>query len=290
MIGRSAIFMPANIPSMINSAVVLHSDSIVFDLEDTIPLEEKDSARILLREAFKSLDFIREKNILIRVNNPSTAYFDEDIKEIVPLGDYPLVIPKVDLSNMSIVNEKLERIESEYKLNYQVPIAPLVETAFGVEYINQILKSSERIIAVFWGAEDFTADMGIARTPEGSELWYSRSKLTIAAHIAGVEVIDTPFTDIKNLAGLRKDAAVAKQLGFTGKAAIHPSQIDVINEVFSPSQEEIEYSLRVVKAFTEGKKEGKGVVLENGRMIDKPVVTRAKLILKKARLGMGEEE
>jgi len=290
MIGRSAIFIPANIPSMINSAVVLHSDSIVFDLEDTIPLEEKDSARILLREAFKSLDFIREKNILIRVNNPSTAYFDEDIKEIVPLGDYPLVIPKVDLSNMSIVNEKLERIESEYKLNYQVPIAPLVETAFGVEYINQILKSSERIIAVFWGAEDFTADMGIARTPEGSELWYSRSKLTIAAHIAGVEVIDTPFTDIKNLAGLRKDAAVAKQLGFTGKAAIHPSQIDVINEVFSPSQEEIEYSLRVVKAFTEGKKEGKGVVLENGRMIDKPVVTRAKLILKKARLGMGEEE
>ena len=290
MIGRSAIFMPANIPSMINSAVVLHSDSIVFDLEDTIPLEEKDSARILLREAFKSLDFIREKNILIRVNNPSTAYFDEDIKEIVPLGDYPLVIPKVDLSNMSIVNEKLERIESEYKLNYQVPIAPLVETAFGVEYINQILKSSERIIAVFWGAEDFTADMGIARTPEGSELWYSRSKLTIAAHIAGVEVIDTPFTDIKNLAGLRKDAAVAKQLGFTGKAAIHPSQIDVINEVFSPSQEEIEYSLRVVKAFTEGKKEGKGVVLENGRMIDEPVVTRAKLILKKARLGMGEEE
>jgi len=290
MIGRSAIFMPANIPSMINSAVVLHSDSIVFDLEDTIPLEEKDSARILLREAFKSLDFIREKNILIRVNNPSTAYFDEDIKEIVPLGDYPLVIPKVDLSNMSIVNEKLERIESEYKLNYQVPIAPLVETAFGIEYINQILKSSERIIAVFWGAEDFTADMGIARTPEGSELWYSRSKLTIAAHIAGVEVIDTPFTDIKNLAGLRKDAAVAKQLGFTGKAAIHPSQIDVINEVFSPSQEEIEYSLRVVKAFTEGKKEGKGVVLENGRMIDKPVVTRAKLILKKARLGMGEEE
>jgi len=290
MIGRSAIFMPANIPSMINSAVVLHSDSIVFDLEDTIPLEEKDSARILLREAFKSLDFIREKNILIRVNNPSTAYFDEDIKEIVPLGDYPLVIPKVDLSNMSIVNEKLERIESEYKLNYQVPIAPLVETAFGVEYINQILKSSERIIAVFWGAEDFTADMGIARTPEGSELWYSRSKLTIAAHIAGVEVIDTPFTDIKNLAGLRKDAAVAKQLGFTGKAAIHPSQIDVINEVFSPSQEEIEYSLRVVKAFTEGKKEGKGVILENGRMIDKPVVTRAKLILKKARLGMGEEE
>lgn len=290
MIGRSAIFIPANIPSMINSAVVLHSDSIVFDLEDAIPLEEKDSARILLREAFKSLDFIREKNILIRVNNPSTAYFDEDIKEIVPLGDYPLVIPKVDLSNMSIVNEKLERIESEYKLNYQVPIAPLVETAFGVEYINQILKSSERIIAVFWGAEDFTADMGIARTPEGSELWYSRSKLTIAAHIAGVEVIDTPFTDIKNLAGLRKDAAVAKQLGFTGKAAIHPSQIDVINEVFSPSQEEIEYSLRVVKAFTEGKKEGKGVVLENGRMIDKPVVTRAKLILKKARLGMGEEE
>jgi citrate lyase subunit beta/citryl-CoA lyase len=290
MIGRSAIFIPANIPSMINSAVVLHSDSIVFDLEDAIPLEEKDSARILLREAFKSLDFIREKNILIRVNNPSTAYFDEDIKEIVPLGDYPLVIPKVDLSNMSIVNEKLERIESEYKLNYQVPIAPLVETAFGVEYINQILKSSERIIAVFWGAEDFTADMGIARTPEGSELWYSRSKLTIAAHIAGVEVIDTPFTDIKNLAGLRKDAAVAKQLGFTGKAAIHPSQIDVINEVFSPSQEEIEYSLRVVKAFTEGKKEGKGVVLENGRMIDEPVVTRAKLILKKARLGMGEEE
>jgi citrate lyase subunit beta/citryl-CoA lyase len=290
MIGRSAIFIPANIPSMINSAVVLHSDSIVFDLEDAIPLEEKDSARILLREAFKSLDFIREKNILIRVNNPSTAYFDEDIKEIVPLGDYPLVIPKVDLSNMSIVNEKLERIESEYKLNYQVPIAPLVETAFGVEYINQILKSSERIIAVFWGAEDFTADMGIARTPEGSELWYSRSKLTIAAHIAGVEVIDTPFTDIKNLAGLRKDATVAKQLGFTGKAAIHPSQIDVINEVFSPSQEEIEYSLRVVKAFTEGKKEGKGVVLENGRMIDEPVVTRAKLILKKARLGMGEEE
>lgn len=290
MIGRSAIFIPANIPSMINSAVVLHSDSIVFDLEDAIPLEEKDSARILLREAFKSLDFIREKNILIRVNNPSTAYFDEDIKEIVPLGDYPLVIPKVDLSNMSIVNEKLERIESEYKLNYQVPIAPLIETAFGVEYINQILKSSERIIAVFWGAEDFTADMGIARTPEGSELWYSRSKLTIAAHIAGVEVIDTPFTDIKNLAGLRKDAAVAKQLGFTGKAAIHPSQIDVINEVFSPSQEEIEYSLRVVKAFTEGKKEGKGVVLENGRMIDEPVVTRAKLILKKARLGMGEEE
>ncbi|MFC1932717.1 HpcH/HpaI aldolase/citrate lyase family protein [Chloroflexota bacterium] len=282
MIGRAALFTPANIPGMINATVAVGSDSIIFDLEDSVPLEEKDAARILLREALKSLDFLKEKKVIIRVNEPTTDFFDADIAEVVPLGNYPLILPKASVASIVTADKKLKKIEGNYGLDYQVSLIPTIETPLGIESVNEILKSSGRITGVNFGAEDFTTEMGVARLFEDNQLLYARSRIAIAARAADVEAMDTPFPDIDDIEGLKKEATIARQLGFTGKMAIHPSQIDTIHGIFTPPQQEIDNALKIVKAFAEAEKVGKGAVVVDGKMVDLPVFRRAQMVLRKS--------
>jgi len=281
MIGRSALFSPANKPSRINATVAINSDSLIFDLEDSVSPDEKDAARILLREALKTLDFLKERKILVRVNDPTTAFFNLDISEIVPLGNFPLLVPKSCVNGIADVEEQLQILETRYSLNYQTSLVPIIETPLGVETVNEILKASSRIIGVMFGAEDFTSAMGISRTRDVSQLLYARSRVAIAARIAEVEALDTPFPDIDDIEGLRNEAASARQLGFTGKQAIHPSQIEIIHEVFTPTPSEIEAAQKIVRAFTEIN--GTGVITVDGKMVDRPVYKRAQMLLQKAK-------
>ncbi len=285
MIGRTALFTPANTPARINATVAIRSDSLVFDLEDSVSTEEKDAARILLREALKSLDFLQGRNILVRVNDPSSDYFIQDISEIVPLGNFPLIIPKASEANLFKAEKQLIALEAERELNYKIPLIPLIETPSGVEAVNEILKASSRINGVVFGAEDFTSAMGIPRTKDVAQLLYARSRIAIAARIADIEAMDTPFPDVDDIEGLREETRSARLLGFTGKQAIHPSQIEIIHEIFTPTLEEIENARKIVEAFTE--KEGKGVITVDGKMVDKPVFKRAQIILEKAKMFSG---
>jgi citrate lyase subunit beta/citryl-CoA lyase len=283
MIGRTALFTPANKPSRMNATVAIKSDTLVFDLEDAVSPDEKDAARILLREALKNLDFLKERNVLIRVNDPSSSFFTMDISELVPLRNIPLIIPKASENSIAIAEKQLEALEGKVGLKNKTPLVALIETPLGVETVNEILRASPRIIGVMFGAEDFTSAMGIPRTKELPQLLYARSRVSIAARIAEIEAMDTPFPDIDDVDGLRNEASSARELGFTGKQAIHPSQISIIHEVFTPTPEEIESARKIVKAFTE--KEGTGVITVDGKMVDKPIFRRAQMILQKSQMS-----
>ena len=172
-----------------------------------------------------------------------------------------------------------------------VKILALIETAAGVEHAYDIACASKRMTGVFLGAEDLTADLRCARTKEGGEIAYARGRLVCAARAAGIDAYDCPFTDVEDSEGLEKDTRLAKSLGFSGKAAINPRQVDCINQVFSPTAAEIEYAKEVFKAIEEGKKQGKGAVSLRGKMIDAPIVSRAATVLDMAeKLGGGIPE
>jgi citrate lyase subunit beta/citryl-CoA lyase len=276
--------MPGNNPGMLQSATVFGADSIILDLEDAVSISEKDGARILVRDAIKNLDY-SSAEVIVRINAITTEFAIEDIEVIGRVKPDALMIPKATEKDMEMVNEILTKIEEEKGFEKNcIKFIPIVETAYGLENVYSIIKSSERIVAVLLGGEDLTADMGIKRTKEGNEIFYARNKIAVACKATKVDCIDTPFTDVNDKEGLIKDTILAKSLGVTGKAAINPRQIDDINEVFAPSTEEIRYAKRVLKGVEEAEKEGKGVFAIDGKMVDAPVISRAKTVIEIANL------
>jgi len=280
MIGRAALFVPVDSPSMINNCVVFDADSLIFDLEDSVLIDEKDAARILLREALETLDFLRDKNVLVRINAPSTQFWKHDLMELIQSEVRGLIIPKATTAGIEAVDREITKLEKRYAVQHRISLVPIVETALALETVDQILNSSKRNIGILFGAEDYAADMGIQRTKEGEEISYARSKLANAAHAFGLEAIDTPFTDMQDTEGLRKDAARAKMLGMTGKTAIHPKQIDHIRSVFTPTQEEISQAFNVVRVARKNRERGVGTFSLDGRMIDPAVIARSRFVLK----------
>ncbi|MCX7884558.1 MAG: CoA ester lyase [Caloramator sp.] len=282
---RSMLFIPGNNPGMIQNAGVLGADSIILDLEDAVAVTEKDSARILVRNAIKTLDFYNSE-IVVRINPLSTDFGFEDIKEIAKVKPHALLIPKSTTEDIKACDDILKRIE-EYEgfENNHIKLFPLIETAYGLENVYNIIKASDRVEGVLLGAEDLTADLGIKRSREGEEIFYARCKVASACRAFRVDAIDTPFTDLNDYEGFVEDIKRAKSIGMTGKAAINPRQIDTIHDVFAPSKEEIEYAKRVMKAQEDAKREGKGVFSLDGKMVDAPIIQRADNILEKARLS-----
>lgn len=287
---RSMLFLPGNTPNIIINGDVLGSDSVILDLEDAVAPDQKDAARILVRNTLKNMDF-KDCEIIVRINPLSSGMWQEDLQEIIPCRP-ALIMPTkigssqdvVEIANyMSIIEEKSGIPVGTTK------IMPLIETARGVENSFHIVEADKRVCAVFIGCEDLTADLRCVRTEEGTEVFYARSRVVCAARAAGVEAYDTPFTNIDNAQGLRKDAEFAKGLGYTGKACISPRQVDIVNEVFSPSEADIIYAKQVFRAIAEGKALGKGAVSLKGKMIDKPIVDRAAFVLEMAKtLGKGD--
>lgn len=287
---RSLLFIPANNPNMLINAALLGADAILFDLEDAVAPQEKDAARTLLYHALQKLHFSNCSSI-IRINALDSVYWEEDLQTLLPLQPQIIMPPKVDdAQNIYLLDNTIGRIEQEQQIPAgSIQLIPLLETALGIENAFAIAKASPRIAGLFLGAEDLCADLHCKRTKEGAEILYARQRLVNAARAAGIEAFDTPFTNIEDIVGLKQDTAFAKSLGFSGKAAISPRHISSINAIFSPTEEEIDYAKTVLEAIRSAKKQGKGAISLKGKMIDAPIVTRAKQVLQTANALYGEE-
>lgn len=272
---RSMLFMPGNNPGMLQDAAILGADSIILDLEDAVSLSEKDSARTLVREAIKSIDY-SQVEVVVRVNPLDTEFGPLDVEVIARVKPDALLIPKANEEEIQLVDTMLDKIEAEEGfLAGSIKLIALIETAIGLETIYNVIKASKRIVGVLLGGEDLTADLGIKRTKEGEEIFYARNKVATVCRALKVDAIDTPFTDTFDDEGLARDTAKAKSLGITGKSAINPRQIEIIHTVFAPTEAELNHALRVLEAMEEAEKEGKGVCSLDGKMIDAPIINRA---------------
>lgn len=273
---RSLLFLPGNNPNMIINASYLGSDAVIFDLEDAVAPAEKDAARILVRNTLRYTD-LSGCDVIVRINSVDTGYWKSDIDTILPEKPDVILLPKASPPDDVLkVDAYMSEIEKKSGLeNGTVALMPLIETALGVENAYAIASATKRVCGLFLGAEDLTADLRCKRTKEGREIEYARQRLVVAARAAGVEVYDTPFTDVNDDDGIVTDAALAKSLGFTGKASISPRHVEFINNAFSPTLDEINYAYDVLAAIELAKKQGKGAVSLYGKMIDAPIVARA---------------
>ena len=289
---RSMLFLPGNTPNMLINGNCLGADAVIFDLEDAVSPAEKDSARILVRKTIRYMDF-RGCEIIVRINSIDTPYWKRDLDEILPWQPALILLPKTNTAQDALAADAyMSEVEKRLGLPAgKVGLMPLIETALGVENAFAIASCCGRVRALFLGAEDLTADLRCKRTKEGREIEYARTRLVMAARAAGVEVYDTPFTDVNDDAGIRADAEYAKGLGFSGKSAISPRHVNVINRVFSPSQADIDYAYEVMDTIARAKAQGKGAVSLRGKMIDAPIVTRAEQTIAMAEeLGLGRRE
>ena len=288
---RSMLFLPGNNPNMLINGNCLGADAVIFDLEDAVSPDEKDAARILVRNTMRYMDF-RGCEIIVRINSIDTPYWKKDIDAILPYEPGLILLPKTgSAADVLEADAYLSQVEEALGLEKNtVGLMPLIETALGVENAFQIASCTSRIRALFLGAEDLTADLQCKRTKEGREIEYARTRLVVAARAAGVDVYDTPFTDVNDDEGIVKDAELAKALGFTGKSSISPRHLEVINRVFSPTLKEIQYAYEVIEAIETAKAQGKGAIALYGKMIDAPIVTRAQRTIDAANaLGIRRE-
>ena len=288
---RSLLFIPGNNPGMLLNADIHGADAIILDLEDAVSPDQKDAARILVRNAVNALDY--KTQLVIRINPLGTDYYEDDLKAVVPLNPDFVMPTKVDGEEyIKDLDERLTNLEKDCGLDEgKIKIIPLIETAEGIENAFRIAKASKRVFGLFLGAEDYSADLRAHRTKEGDEILYARGRILNAARAAAIEAFDTPFTDVNDEEGLEKDAFLAREMGFTGKAAISPRHVTGINKAFSPTKAEIDYAHEVLMAIEEGIRLGKGAVSLRGKMIDKPIVDRAKRVVETAKLlGLGGNE
>ncbi|HDD59799.1 MAG: citrate lyase subunit beta [Thermoplasmata archaeon] len=283
---RSRLYVPGNNPSMLVNAGVYGADVLTFDLEDSVSPGEKLAARLLVGELLKekTVDFGRSE-VTVRINPLSTPYGKKDLLEIVCERLEGIYLPKTESEEDVIkLDELLTRLEEEKGLEVgRIKLFAIIETARGVLNAYQIASASKRLEAITIGGEDLTADLGGERTPDGMTLFTARQMILLAARAAGVQALDTVYSDIKDSDGLYQEAVTVRKMGYDGKAAIHPSQIEVIHRAFTPTEEEIEYARRVIEALETAKKEGSGVAALGSKMIDRPIVKRAERILERAK-------
>lgn len=284
---RSMLFIPGNNPGMLQNGGVFGADSVILDLEDAVAPTEKDAARFLVANALRTVDYGGSEKV-IRIN-PLDTFAAEDIKVIVPCRPDTILLPKVE--SAEDIHKALEMIAMAEQPNQTpVNIIALLETPRGIMEAYGIAKAHPRVVGLALGAEDYTASLGANRTKEGTEIFTPRTMLINAAAAAEIQSIDTPYTDANDEEGLLTDTKLAKQLGFKGKLAINPRQIEMIHSVFNPSMSDVDWAEQVVYAIRKAQAEGSGVASLNGKMVDLPVVNRAERILHLARLlGLIEE-
>ena len=277
---RSLLFVPGNREDMLGKAGTVPADALVPDLEDSVPLPEKERAREIVGSAVKTLAQ-RGQSVIPRINALDTGLAKDDLAAVVCAEVYGISPTKVTSTwEIQQISSLLEALEKKAGLPVgHTRLIPWLEGAKAVMQAYEIAGASPRIIGVAFGAEDFTADMGIQRTAEGEEIAFPRARIAVAARAAGVLAIDTPNVDFRDMEGLKRDVQAALRLGYKGKFAIHPSQLETINAAFSPAPEEIEYARRVVEAFEEAEARGSAATSLDGKMIDIPIVKRARDLL-----------
>lgn len=286
-IRRSMLFIPGNNPGMLQNGGVFGADSVILDLEDAVAPQEKDAARYLVAQALQSVDYGASEKV-VRINTLETSA-KKDICAIVPCCPDALLLPKVQ-SAADIIETVNLIAASERQGQQPVKLIALIETPRGLAEAYNIAQADRRVVALAFGAEDYTAALGAIRTKDGVEVLTARSIMVNAAAAAEIDALDTPFTDVNDEEGLVKDTALAKQLGFKGKLVINPRQIDSIHSVFNPTVHEINWAERVVQAIRRAEEQGSGVIAVDGKMVDAPIVNRAERILELARLlGLWKE-
>jgi citrate lyase subunit beta/citryl-CoA lyase len=274
---RSRLYLPGNEPKFFINAGLHSPDGIILDLEDSVAPAEKDAAQLLVRNALRSVDFYGSER-MVRINQLPKGL--DDLKFIVPNNVHVILIPKCESPNqVKEVDNEVKRLKKVHNINNEIFYMPILESALGIIKAYEIASSSKNICALAVGLEDYTADIGTQRTNEGRESFFARSMIVNAAKAAGVQAIDTVFSDVADMESLKQSVLEAKALGFEGKGCIHPKQIKVVHEAFAPTSEEIEKAQKIVNAFEEAEKKGLGVVSIGSKMIDPPVVKRAQRIL-----------
>ena len=280
---RSRLYLPGNEPKFFVNAGLHKPDGIILDLEDSVSHTEKDAAQLIVRNALRSVNFYGAER-MVRINQLPAGL--DDLKYVIPHNVHVVLIPKCESAEqVEQVETEVELLKRENKIEYDIFFMPIIESALGVIKSYEIASASQNNCALAVGLEDYTADIGVERTPEGRESYVARSKVVNAAKAAGIQPIDTVFSDVSDMEGLRKSVIEAKGLGFEGKGCIHPRQIKVVNDSFVPSEKEIKKAKRIVVAFEKAEEKGLGVVSLGSKMIDAPVVKRAQRVIHLALLN-----
>ena len=276
----SRLYLPGNSPSMMLNAGIHQPDGVILDLEDSVAPEKKSEARILVRNALCQVDFYGAER-MVRINQLPAGL--EDLDEVIPCHPHLVLLPKCEYGSQVVeVVERIQSILKAHKQEREIYLMPIIESALGVENAFEIATASRSVVAMAIGLEDYTADLGVKRTQRGKESLYARTRLVNACKAAGIQPIDSVYSDVANMEGLRKNVETSRALGFEGMGCIHPRQVSVIQEAFIPTEGEIEKAKAIVGAFEEAEARGSGVVALGSKMIDPPVVKRAQKTLELA--------
>ncbi len=281
---RTMLFAPANNPKMLVTAHLYGADCALFDLEDAVKYADKDAARDLLAEALKTVDY-GDTEIFARINPLSTEFGRDDVKILVPAGLRKMRLAMCETpEQVKELDELLTEVEKEYEIeNGACKIQCSLETPLAVMNAVSIATASPRVTSISFGAEDFTRTMGAQRTKEGKELFVARTMVVMAAAIAGVDAIDTVWSDLDDEEGFKAEVKTSMNLGFAGKSCIHPSQIKIVHKIFTPNKEELEKSLEIVRAAEAANINKGGVITVNGKMVDIPVIAKAEKVVRLAK-------
>lgn len=281
----SRLYLPGNTPSLMINAGIHKPNGIILDLEDAVAVDKKNEARFLVRNALRAIDFMGVER-MVRINQLPAGLNDLDY--IIPHNVNVVLVPKCEsVQQLHEVNNHILAIQNRLKLQASVWLMPIIESALGVMNAFEIAQAAKNVVAVAIGLEDYTADLGVSRTPEGNESLFARSMIVNACKAAGIQPIDSVFSDVGDMEALKKNVLQSKALGFEGMGCIHPRQIKVIHENFTPDEAEINKAKKIVIAFEGASKKGLGVVSLGTKMIDAPVVKRAQRSIDLA-VGMGK--
>ncbi len=276
---KSLLFIPGNSPSMLQNADVFEADGVILDLEDAVLLNEKDSARNLVTTFLEQFSF-EKLEIIVRINSLDTVEYKKDLEKL-PLDKInTLMIPKANVRDLNIIDNELDKLEKKLKIKNKINLIPIIELADAVLDMENIAKCN-RVNGLLLGGEDLASDLEVERTETGEEILYTRGKMAIICKACKIDSIDTPYTNTLDNEGLKKDIKFAKRLGFNAKACIHPNQVDIVNSLYLPSEKEILWAKRVLKALEIAEKEKRGAFSLDGKMIDEPIIKRARRILEK---------
>jgi len=272
---RTMMFVPGNNPGMMQDAFIYGPDSIMLDLEDSVSMAEKDAARLLVYNALKSIDY-GNTEMVVRINPLSTPYGKKDVEAVVKAGVHVIRMPKTETADeVRELEAEIEKVEKEIGCLGRTQMMAAIESALGVCNAFEIAKASKRMMGIALGAEDYCANLKTQRSKDGAELLLARQTIVVAARAAGIDALDTVYSNLDDMDTFRHEIELIKQLGFDGKSIINPRQIEVVNEVFTPKPKEIEKARVIIAAIKEAEKKGSGVIAVNGKMVDRPVVIRA---------------
>ena len=281
---RTMLYVPGNNAGMVKDAHIYRSDSVMFDLEDSVSLNEKDSARLLVFKVLRTQDYGGIETV-VRINSLDSPYGKEDIRAMVLAKPDIIRLPKTEkATDINDVEELVEKEEKKLGMEIgTIRLMAAVESPLGVINAMSIASSSSRLIGIALGAEDYVTNLKTSRYEDGIELLFARSMIVNSARASGIDALDTIYSDLNNEEGFEREVALIKQLGFDGKSIISPRQIDPVHKIFTPTQKEIDFALKVIEGIREAETKASGVIAVDGKMIDKPIVERAERILELAR-------